>query len=97
MPYNILVTPKASQQMDEALEYYINWANKKVADNLLEEIFNAFKILKISPAFPVKTKNYRVFTLKQYPYILFFQILEETQTVKILALFHTSQNPEKYP
>ena len=25
------------------------------------------------------------------------EIMEETQIVKILALFHTSQNPEKYP
>lgn len=97
MPYSILLTSTASQQMDEALEYYILKANIKVANDLLEEIFNAIKILEISPSFPVKTKNYRVFTLKKFPYILFFQILEETQIVKIIALFHTAQNPEKHP
>ena len=97
MPYSISITPTASQQIDEALEYYIYKANKKVADNLLNQIFDTFKLLEVNPYFQIKAKNYRSFVLRKYPYILFFEIMEETQIVKILALFHTSQNPEKYP
>ena len=97
MIYSIIVTPIATQNIEEAVEYYISHANKKVADNLLNQIFDAFKILEVNPYFQIKAKNYRSFVLRKYPYILFFEIIEETQIVKILALFHTSQNSKKYP
>ena len=97
MPYNIIVTPIAINHIEKAMEYYMSNANRKVADNLLKQILDAFKILEVNPYFQIKVKSYRAFVLKKYPYILFFEIMEGTQTIKILALFHTSQNHEKYP
>lgn len=97
MPFEIILTSIAVSNIEAAYEYYVFKANKKVGEALLVQIFDAFKILEINPFFPIKTKSYRGFKLSKYPYIIFYQILEETQTVKILALFHTSQNPEKYP
>lgn len=61
MPFEIILTPIAVGNIEEAYEYYVFKANKKVGDTLLVQIFDAFKILEINPYFPVKTKTYRGF------------------------------------
>jgi len=45
----------------------------------------------------VLSKQYKALPLKHFPFLLFFEVLEKQRVVKILALFNTSQNPEKYP
>ncbi len=35
--------------------------------------------------------------MKKFPYMIIFKMDEPEQTVFMKAIFHTSQNPEKYP
>ena len=50
-----------------------------------------------NPFFEIKIKNYRVLPLSKFPYIIIYKILEDTKIVDIVSIFHTSQNPKKYP
>ncbi|WP_354359720.1 type II toxin-antitoxin system RelE/ParE family toxin [Pedobacter sp. UYP30] len=42
-------------------------------------------------------ENFRGLPMKKFPYIIFYTISEEQKTIIIKAVFHTSQDTEKYP
>jgi plasmid stabilization system protein ParE len=35
--------------------------------------------------------------MKKYPFLIFYMIDKDLRTIIIARVFHTSQNPEKYP
>ena len=98
MAFKIVIEPRALTEIDMAFEYYRNLTdNDKLLLNLYEDIESAFDALKENPFYQVRTKNYRALPLEKFPYLLFFEILEKQNIVKVLALFNTSQDPKKYP
>lgn len=94
--YNLVVTSKAYQDIDEALNYIINILNnKKAATELVEEIIECQRILKENPfAYSkcidknLEERGYRRAVVKNY--ILLFKI--EQKRVAILRFFHGAQN-----
>jgi len=70
---------------------------KKVALDFLNDYKKTYKALQINPFYQVHDNNYHFFPFKKFPYIAFFIIDEASKTVFLNAVFHTSQNPNKYP
>lgn len=98
MAYKVVVEPDAQDDIDEAFEYYLSVTdNAKVITNLYNDIEQAYDALKINPFYQIRSKQYKAIPLKNFPYLLFFEVLEKQRIVKVLALFNTLQNPEKYP
>jgi toxin ParE1/3/4 len=97
MQYKIEITPIAKSHIDKALDYYKETANIKVAKRLHLEIKSTFKALKVNPFYQFTVKNYRAIPLKKFPYLLFYQIVEDRQTILIIALFNTNQDTQKHP
>jgi len=44
--------------------------------------------------FAVKYDNIRCFRIEKFPYMVHYRVNEETATVNVEALFHTSRNPK---
>ncbi|OYU83736.1 MAG: plasmid stabilization protein [Flavobacterium sp. BFFFF2] len=97
MNYKVFVSPIASQNLDDAIEYYTNEYGKKAASDFLKDFRNTYKALQTNPFYQFHDNNYRLLPFKKFPFITFFIVDEATKTVFINAVFHTSQNPEKYP
>lgn len=97
MNYKIIVSPIASKNIEEALEYYISKASKKVALDFLKDYRKTYKALQTNPFYQFHDNNYRFLPFDKFPYIAFFIVDEPSQTVFLNAVFHTSQNPNKYP
>lgn len=97
MGYKILVTPIAQTQFEEAITYYLKVATANVALNFSNVVEKAYSKLEINPHFQIRVKNYRAIPTEIFPYLIFFEILEEENIVKILSVFNTHQNPKKYP
>ena len=97
MSYKIIVSPIASKNIEEAVEYYIFKASKKVALDFLNDYKKVYKTLQINPFYQIHDNNYRFFPFKKFPYTAFFMIDEVSKTVFLNAVFHTSQSPEKHP
>lgn len=95
MNYKVIVSPIALKNIENALEYYLNNANKKVANNFLKDYQRTFKTLITNPFNQFHDINYRFVPLSKFPFIIFYIINEENKTVEINAIFHTSQNPNK--
>lgn len=98
--YNLVVTSKAYQDIDEALNYITNILNnKKAATELVGEIIECQRILKENPfAYSkcidknLEERGYRRAVVKNY--ILLFKI-EEQKRVAILRFFHGTRNYQR--
>lgn len=97
MDFKTVLTPSAKKDFDQAFAYYFDNVGYTVAQNFLNEVNWAFETLKINPYYQVRKGKYRAFPLSIFPFLIFFELLEERKVVKILSIFHTSQDPKKYP
>ncbi len=97
MAYRLSINPLAHIDVELAYQYYFNVANPSVAENFYADLQESYNALEINPYYEIRAKNYRALPLKKFPFLIFFEIIEETKTVKIIAVFNSNQDPEKYP
>lgn len=97
MNYKIIISLIASQNIEDAVEYYIDKASKKVASDFLKDYRKTYKALQTNPFYQFHDNNYRFLPFDKFPYIAFFIVDEPSKTVFLNAVFHTSQSPDKYP
>jgi toxin ParE1/3/4 len=97
MSYKIIVSPIALKNIEETVEYYILKAGKKIALDFLNDYKKVYKALKVNPFHQFHDNNYRFLPFKKFPFIAFFIVDELSKTIFLNAVFHTSQDPVKYP
>ena len=97
MSYKIIVSPIASKNISDAVSYYVEKVSKKVANDFLKDYKKVIKALQKNPFYQFHDINYRFLPFDKFPYIAFFIVDEPSKTVFLNAVFHTSQNPIKYP
>jgi toxin ParE1/3/4 len=93
MPYTILVTPTATDDIAVAIEYYNLVATDlgyRFAD-LVAEYFD--RIADLPTASAIRYKNVRCKPMKRFPYLIMFTIDEDAHSVNILRVFNTYQEP----
>ena len=97
MNYKIIVSPIAVKNIEDAIEYYIKKTSKKIASDFLKDYQKNYKAIQLNPFYQFHDNNYRFLPFDKFPYIAFFIVDEPSKTVFLNAVFHTSQNPDKYP
>jgi plasmid stabilization system protein ParE len=76
------------------------WYTQKQVDlggKFLDELEIAFDSLAINPFYSLRYKDVRGYSLKKFPFIILYRVNEKKFVVSIIAVFHTAQNPIKYP
>jgi len=94
--YNVKLSLTVQEDIEKIENHYFK-ISPKIADKLIVNIRKLYATLSINPFFKVKHKNYRSISIENFPYLLFFEIDENSKTVYILSCFNTSQNPNNYP
>ena len=97
MNYKVIVSPIASKNIEDAVEYYSQKVSQKVALDFLNDYKVTYKALQKNPFYRFHDNNYRFIPFSKFPYIAFFILDESSKTVFLNAVFHTSQNPSKFP
>jgi len=97
MAYKIVYTHLANIDVVRAIEYYLLVAGKKIVKSFYRELLSAEKTLRNTAYFEKIYKDFHRFPLRKFPYIIIYKVNEENKTVLIYRIFHTAQNPEKYP
>lgn len=93
MGFNILLSKKASIEIEEAIEYY-NEINKKLSGRFYIEFLENLDYIRTNPfLFQIKFDTFREIPFKVFPYVIVYEIIENS--IIINAVFHTSRNPEK--
>ena len=96
MAYNLTILPQAQEEINQIFEYYKHLPNS-VLVKFDKEIEKVYQTLEKNPFYKVRYKHLRAIPFKSFPYLVFFDIVEENQMVYIYSVFHTSQNPNNYP
>lgn len=96
MKFNLVISPNAQREIDEAFEYYAKFSQSAVIkfDEQLEQVY---QYLEKNPFFQVRYKTLRAVPFKSLPFLIFFTIDEEIKTVYIYSVFNTHQDTSKYP
>ncbi len=97
MSYKIILTPNAVRDINEAVSYYQEKASKKVANLFIEDYRNTFRKIQETKYFKTFFENFRGKSMNKFPYIIFYTIDENQKIIMIKAVFHASQNTDKYP
>lgn len=95
MAYKIITNPEANRDIVNSFEYYKNVAGKKIANSFFKDFKFTVNKLKKVVYFQKIHNDFHRLPLKIFPFIIIYKI--EKETIKIFRVFHTSQNPEKYP
>ena len=85
-------------QVFDDIQQTINWYNDK-QKGLGKKFFSALKkhysLLKKDPfCIAIKYDNIRCLPVSKYPYCIHYRIENNSATVVVFAIYHTSRNPE---
>ena len=72
MSYKFKVSPIASKNIANAVEYYIEFVSRKVATDFLKDYRKTYKALTINPFCQFHDNNHRFLPFAKFPYIAFF-------------------------
>ncbi len=97
MNYKIVLSPLAVKNLDDALKFYNDNVSKKIATLFWKDYKRTYNSLKINPFYQFHDNNYRFLPMQKFPFIAFFIVNELENIVYLNAIFHTSQNPDRYP
>ena len=90
--FSIEISDEAEIDFDKSYEYYFE-DNPKVADTFFKKINISLEDIKQDPfTFPIVYKEVRKYLVHKFPFIIYYQIVNST--IKVIAIFHTSRNPE---
>lgn len=95
--FELEFSPNAREEILEANEYYLNKAGLNVAVKFENELKYSFQQIKLNPYNQSKNSKYRFFPMRKFPYVIIYSLLQTEGLIRVLSIFHTSQNPEKYP
>ena len=96
MGYKIIISPRAQQEIEEAIDYYLIRSSDAPGD-FISSLNEAYVILSIHPYFRICYKNVRTISLPIFPYSLFYTINEKERTIRLLSCFHFKLNPQRRP
>ena len=94
--YKIEIKVRAQAHLRKAALWY-NTQQKGLGLRFLYEVEISLEVLNINPFYAVRYKDVRAYPLKDFPFLMMFRVDETKMSISILAVFHTSKAPEKYP
>jgi toxin ParE1/3/4 len=93
MPYTILITPTATEDIAVGIEYY-NALSADLGYRFADLVADYFERIAAWPtASAIRYKNVRCKPMKRFPYLITFTLDEATHSVNILRVFNTYQEP----
>ncbi len=97
MIFRIFFAAKARLDLQDASDYYNTKANG-LGKRFLNAINNSMKSIETDPElFIVRYKTTRTAPVKKFPFLIHYSIDKRLNRIIILAILHTSRNPDNWP
>ena len=96
MKFVVTMLPEAQQDLKLAAAWY-NKQKKGLGKKFLSKVRESKKVLQSNPHFVERHKGVHTLPLRKFPFMIHFSIDKSRMTVTVLAVLHTSQNPDKWP
>lgn len=79
MNYKVVVSPIATKNIADAVEYYIEKATKKISSEFLKDYRKTYKALHKNPFYQFHDNNYRFLPFEKFPYVAFFLLMNQVK------------------
>jgi len=96
MPFNVVIEPRALADIQQAVDYYEEQL-AGLGERFSETVDHYIKAISENPFYQIRYADYRAVPTGKFPFLIVYYLKEETETVYVMAVFHTSQNPKKLP
>ena len=96
MDYKLKILPQAKLDLKEITIWYDEEVQKGLGKKFLSSVKTEMALVKKEPfIFQTKYDNNKTVLVKNFPYLIHFEIIENKIIVK--AVLHTSRNTKNYP
>lgn len=96
MAYKIIVSPRAQQEIEDAIDFY-SFYSDNAPKHFKSSLLDSYNTLSLNPFFRIIYKNIRTLKINRFPYSLYFIVDEGRKIIKILSCFHNKRNPRNRP
>lgn len=94
MNYTLNFDSRVADDEKHAYQYYIDLHAKDSADLFLEQVNQIYDLLEQNPfLFRVYYNNIHCAVLKNFPYLIHYQISKTKRNVLVIAIYPTSKKP----
>ena len=94
MKFKVEYNPDFYDDITQAVDWY-NEKQAGLGDRLFRNIRKqTAKLPTTALHFAIKYDDIRCICIEKFPYLVHYRINEQTKTVKVEALFHTSRDPK---
>ena len=94
--YKVIISASSKADIKENAEWY-NKKQKGLGKRFAQSIKECIRTIQIQPkSFQIRYKNNRVALPQTFPYLIVYDIHSNKKIIIIIAVFHSSQNPEKW-
>ena len=96
--FQVLYNPEVYKDIQDVLDYYYQiTGDYTLGEKFLEAIKIAERTLKNSPLlYQIRYDNIRFLQILPFSHIVHFRVDESNNLIRIVAILHSSDNPEKW-
>lgn len=93
MSYKVSIEAEARQELADAAIWYEE-RSKGLGDKFIDTFLAVVDYMETHPlVYSIVEREYRQVLMKVFPFVIVYKV--EGDEVRIIAVFHTSRNPEK--
>jgi hypothetical protein len=96
MAYKIIINPSARLDIIEAIEWYNEHQSNLGFRFYISAQTTLNNILKNPSVFAVRYKTIRTAIIKKFPYMVHYNVDQQTETISVLAVLCMYRNPESW-
>lgn len=94
--YKVIVSEPAKSDLRNAAQYY-NSQQRGLGTKFLRAIKDSILIIRNHPeAFQIRFNDIRIGIPNKFPYLIFYNVNYDNNEIRIIAILHSAQNPEKW-
>jgi plasmid stabilization system protein ParE len=94
MPFNVVFTKRANQDLQEILDYY-NREAPQATQTFLREFIAAVDFVAENPKVsPISFSKVRKKVLPKFPFNIFYSLKEKKMEVVVARIWHHKRNPK---
>lgn len=92
--FKIRIRDTALNDLQDAVDYY-NTQQQGLGNRFFTLFEHTTQILELNPYFQVRFDNIRSLPLRKFPYSIYFDVDQQTNTINIYGIIHQAINPDK--
>ena len=96
MSYPVIFEKQAESDIQQAIDYY-DRQQVGLGEKFWLSVQKHIASIGKNPFFQIRYGEIRCLPVTKFPFMIHFLIDEKVKIVYILSVFHTSQNPDKWP